>query len=217
MEEIIEVGADLLLAPHSILARPDLTKLLDLHRVSSIIEASMSRTTLHLPPKIQQTHLKVPTGGLDSSAFTSMSKIPVGGRQLVVSSDGLGSGALLCAARLLKVKGITVEKALAEVTSARRCNVPAGLRYRTCHILFSTQSHNIITCRLQLEDWASPTSSSMLSTASLASFLASWLPLLVVGLLLYLAWRQLTITVEENHRREEALTPYSYFQILKWP
>ena len=57
----------------------------------------------------------------------------------------------------------------------------------------------------------------MISTASLTSFLASWLPLLVVALLLGLAWRQLTITVEENHRREEALTPYSYFQILKWP
>ena len=39
----------------------------------------------------------------------------------------------------------------------------------------------------------------------------------VVGLLLFLAWRQLTIVVEENHRREEALTPYSYFHILKWP
>ena len=51
----------------------------------------------------------------------------------------------------------------------------------------------------------------------LASFFASWLPLLVVGLLLFLAWRQLTIVVEENHRREEALTPYSYFHILKWP
>ena len=57
----------------------------------------------------------------------------------------------------------------------------------------------------------------MISATSLASLLASWLPLLVVALLLGLAWRQLTITVEENHRREEALTPYSYFQILKWP
>ena len=57
----------------------------------------------------------------------------------------------------------------------------------------------------------------MTSTASLASFFASWLPLLVVGLLFFLAWRQLTIVVEENHRREEALTPYSYFHILKWP
>ena len=71
--------------------------------------------------------------------------------------------------------------------------------------------------RLQLEEWASPASSSMTSTASLASLFASWLPLLVVGLLLFLAWRQLTIVVEENHRREEALTPYSYFHILKWP
>jgi len=198
VEDIIEVGADLLLAPHSILARPDLTKLLDSHRVISVMEASVSRTSLHLPPKIQHTHLKVPMGGLDSSAFTSMSKSAVGGRQLVVCSDGLGSGALLCAARLVKVKGLTVEKALADVTCARRCNVPAGLR-------------------LQLEEWASPPSSSMISAASLASLLASWLPLLVVALLLGLAWRQLTITVEENHRREEALTPYSYFQILKWP
>ena len=129
MEDIIEVGADLLLAPHSILARPDLTKLLDSHRVISVMEASVSRTSLHLPPKIQHTHLKVPIGGLDSSAFTSVSKSAVGGRQLVVCSDGLGSGALLCAARLVKVKGLTVEKALADVTCARRCNIPAGLRY----------------------------------------------------------------------------------------
>ena len=129
MEDIIEVGADLLLAPHSILARPDLTKLLDSHRVISVMEASVSRTSLHLPPKMQHTHLKVPIGGLDSSAFTSMSKSAAGGRQLVVCSDGLGSGALLCAARLVKVKGLTVEKALADVTRARRCNVPAGLRY----------------------------------------------------------------------------------------
>ena len=153
MEEIVEVGADLLLAPHSILARPDLTKLLDSHRVSSVIEASMSRTTLHLSPKIQQTHLKVPTGGLDSSAFTSMSKIPVGGRQLVVSSDGLGTGALLCAARLVKVKGITVEKALAEVTSARRCNVPAGLRYMTDVISYSPFNHTTLSlagCNLKI-------------------------------------------------------------------
>ena len=71
--------------------------------------------------------------------------------------------------------------------------------------------------RLQLEEWASPQTSSMLSPAALASIFASWLPLLVVGLMLYLAWRQLTITVEENHRREEALTPFDYFQILKWP
>ena len=129
VEDIIEVGADLLLAPHSILARPDLTKLLDSHRVISVMEASVSRTSLHLPPKMQHTHLKVPIGGLDSSTFTSMSKSAVGGRQLVVCSDGLGSGALLCAARLVKVKGLTVEKALADVTRARRCNIPAGLRY----------------------------------------------------------------------------------------
>ena len=130
VEEITEVGADLLLAPHSILARPDLEKLLNSHRVTSVIEASTSRTTLHLSSKkIQQTHLKTPVGGLDSSAFASMSKTSVGGRQLVVCSDGLGPGALLCAARLVKVKSLTVEKALAEVTRARRCNVPAGLRY----------------------------------------------------------------------------------------
>ena len=129
MEDLTEVGGDLLLGPHSILARPDLAKILDSHRVTSVIEASMSRTTLHLPPKIQHTHLKVSPGGLDSSAFASISKSAVGGgRQLVVCSDGLGSGALLCAAGLVKVKGLTVEKALAEVTSARRCNVPAGLR-----------------------------------------------------------------------------------------
>ena len=129
MEEITEVGGDLLLAPHSILARPDLEKLLDSHRVASVIEASTSRTKLHLSSKIQHTHLKTPIGGLDSSAFTSMSKSAAGGRQLVVCSDGLGAGALLCAARLVKLKGLTVEKALAEVTCARRCNVPAGLRY----------------------------------------------------------------------------------------
>ena len=130
VEDITEVGADLLLAPHSILARNDLEKLLNSHRVTSVIEASASRTKLHLPSKIQHTHLKTPIGGLDSSAFTSMSKTAaVGGRQLVVCSDGLGPGALLCAARLVKVKSLTVEKALAEVTSATRCNVPAGLRY----------------------------------------------------------------------------------------
>ena len=131
VEEITEVGGDLLLAPHSILARPDLEKLLDSHSVTSVIEASTSRTKLHLSSKIQHTHLKTPIGGLDSSAFTSMSKTAAvgGGRQLVVCSDGLGPGALLCAARLVKVKSLTVEKALAEVTRARRCNVPAGLRY----------------------------------------------------------------------------------------
>ena len=131
-EHIIEVGGDLLLAHHSILARSDLTKLLDSHKVISVIEASVSRTSLRLPPKIEHTHLKVPIGGLDSSAFTSISKSAVGaGPQLVVCSDGLGAGALLCAARLVKVKGLSVEKALAEVTqSTRRCNVPAGLRYR---------------------------------------------------------------------------------------
>ena len=214
MEDLTEVGGDLLLGPHSILVRPDLAKILDSHRVTSVIEASMSRTTLHLPPKIQHTHLKVSPGGLDTSAFASISKSAVGGgRQLVVCSDGLGSGALLCAAGLVKVKGLTVEKALAEVTSARRCNVPAGLR---CDFTLDYDSQFSIH-RLQLEEWASPASSSMTSTASLASLFASWLPLLVVGLLLFLAWRQLTIVVEENHRREEALTPYSYFHILKWP
>merc|ERR1719412_1995948 len=198
-EDITEVGGNLLLAPHSILSRLDLPKLLEAQRVTSVIETSTSRTSLQLPPKIHHTHLKVPIGGLDSSAFTSISKsTAVQGRHLVVCSEGLGPGALLCAASLVKVKGLTVEKALAEVTSVRRCTLPAGLR-------------------LQLEEWASPSSSSLISSTSFASLIASWLPLLVVGLLLYLAWRQLTITVEENHRNEEALTPYSYFHILTWP
>ena len=128
-EDITEVGGNLLLAPHSLLSRLDLPKLLEAHRVTSVIETSTSRTSLQLPPKIHHTHLKVPNGGLDSSAFTSISKsTAVQGRHLVVCSEGLGPGALLCAASLVKVKGLTVEKALAEVTSVRRCTLPAGLR-----------------------------------------------------------------------------------------
>ena len=45
----------------------------------------------------------------------------------------------------------------------------------------------------------------------------SWLPLLVVLLLLGLLWRRLTTLLEEEHRSEALLTPYSYFHILKWP
>ena len=188
-EELKEVAPGLMLAPHSLLHHPALSSLLSSHRVTNLLEASLSPSLTALPPGVTYTHLPLAPW---PSTFSSVTK-EGGARLLLVCSEGLATGALLCAARLVRTRGLSVERALAMVEEAGvTCSPPPALR-------------------LQLEDWARPPAPFLL---------LSWLPGLVLLLLLGLAWRQLTLHLEEEHQSdvgEESLRPYSYFQILKWP
>ena len=121
---VTEVGPGLLLAPHSLLSRPDLPSLLSSHR-ASVLEVSTSPS---LPSGPHYTHIGLGEAAPDLATFTAVAEEATRGRHLLVCSEGLGVAALLCAAALSRRQGIKVGKALDLVVEARRVTVPAGLR-----------------------------------------------------------------------------------------
>ena len=121
---VTEVGSGLLIAPHSLLSRPDLPSLLSSHS-ASVLEVSSSAS---LPTGPHYTHIGLGEAGPDLTTFTAVADQAARGRQLLVCSEGLGAAALLSAAALSRTQGIKVGKALDLVLGARRVTVPAGLR-----------------------------------------------------------------------------------------